>query len=223
MPAPNYAVPPVRPGADPVLDVNQAGLTAKPTLQPAYLKVTDALTAWMRWHFGAASRIEFPDLVGRLWNGTPEASTIWIGSLATWNPQKSGERPALLVDRLEQQLDLSKRGINDQLQGGPPFSFYCYMTGQHVVHCLGGREGEAELLAAEVWRELRRYAHVARDALCLVRFLPVSPGKRTQLSDEHKAVYTVPVVVQYGYAESWQAVPRDEAEIRQIITVPPAS
>lgn len=215
----NYDADPIRPGADPRLDVNAAGLRNRQTLNPASIRMTGALVGWLRYHFGLASRIEFPNLAGRVYTSDPGTTQIWIGSLAEWKPELSGKRPALLVDRLAQDFDMQHRVLADQFQGIKP-GFYCdFMQGTHVVHCVGGREGETDFLAYEVWREFGRYRNIARDALCLHRFLPLQIGKRVQLADEHKEHYTVPVIVAYAYEQTWRVRPLDEVEITQVRTV----
>lgn len=216
MAAPDYSVPSIRPGAAPTLDVVQAGLTATPTAAPVYVRLTEVLVSWLRWHFSAASRIEYPNLVGRVYTpANKESSPIVITSLAEWTPQTANKRPSVLVDRLDQERDMQTRGIGDQFQGVAPGNYQHFMIGQHVVHCIGGREGEAEYLAAEVWRDLSRFAPVARERLCLYRFLPMKIGKRVQL-DEHKETYTVPVPMIYGYGEAWGVHALDEEEINAI-------
>jgi hypothetical protein len=171
----------------------------------------------LRWHFSDPTRIEIPDLVDRVWVAN-ETSPIVISSLAEWNPNNSSERPAIFVDRLDQDRDLANRGIGDQLQGGKPGNFAFFVTGAHVVHCVGGREGEAEILAKEVWRELSRFGPIIRPALCLLRFMPVKIGKRVELT-EHKQIYTVPVMLTYGYIEEWRVNALDESEITAINTI----
>jgi len=222
MPDVNYDADPIRPGAAPTLSITGAGLGDLAAQQPMCVRMTDALVSWLRYHFSAVSRIEYPNLTSRVYNDNQEVTQIVIDSLAAWKPQRSGNRPAILVDRLDQEKDMAHRVIGDQFQGVKEGFFWHLMQGAHVVHCIGGREGEAEILASEVWRELVRFGPVARQALCLMRFLPVKWGKRVQL-DEYKEHYSVPVVCTYTYEETWRIRPLDEAEITGIalgLTVP---
>lgn len=217
-----YDAPAVRPGAAPTLSVSGTGLAAGRQVQPVWLRITGALVRVLRWHFGDATRIEHPDLADRVWTEDTERSPIQISSLAEWNPKNAGQRPAILVDRLDQDRALDKRLIGDQYQGVRPGYLWWLKTGSHVVHCLGGREGEADVLAWEAERDLSRFADVIREALCLHRFVAVKTGKRTQLDDE-KEHYTVPLVCVYGYEESARVFPRDEAAVaavRTLITQP---
>lgn len=212
MPQPN----PVRPGVDPQLNLAQAGLVARPGQGPPWLSMTQTLVRFLRWAFGSPTRIEFPALVDRVW--TPdEASPIWISSLAEWSPAKANQRPALL-DRLPQKLDQARAVLGRQFQGVRQGQYTHYMGGAHVVHCLGGRDGEAEFLAAQAFRWLAFYANQIQEALCLVRFRAVEVGKRVQLSEEHKEHYSVPIPLEYYYQENWKVYPTDESEVMGILT-----
>ncbi len=210
-----YLAQPIRPGTEPTLSVSAAGLVAAGQQQPVYLQMTRVLLSVLRLHFSAAANIEFADLTDRIWTNA-QSSPIMIASLAEWTPEQSAKRPALLVDRLDQTPDLARRILGQQFQGGTPGNYFQYMEGRHVVHCLGGREGEAELLAAEVFRELFRFGPVIQKYVCLNRFQVERAGKRRQLSDEHREHYTVPVPVYYHYGESWRVKPVDEAEINAV-------
>lgn len=213
-----YDAPPIRPGAAPILDTGEVRFTTFAATQPIWLRITDALLRWLRFHFGAASRIEYPNLVDRVWTDN-ESSKIVIASLAEWRPTQTDERPALLVDRLDQETDMNTRPIGPQYQGVRQGYFTDFMIGRHVVHCLGGREGEAEYLASEVWRELKRFAPIAREYLCLYRFLPERIMKRRQLSDEHREHYACSIPVFYGYQEAWRLHPNPEVSVTQIQTI----
>lgn len=214
-PAEDHDIDPIRASANPTIDVVSAGLRTNVHWQPAWVRMTEVLVRWLRFHFSAESRIEHPDLIGRVWTAQP-SSPIFISSLAEWAPNQSQERPAVLVDRLDQDKEMNQRGIGDQLQGIKPGQFAHFMNGQHVVHCLGGRDGEAEAVAFEVWRELTRFAPYLRELLCLLRLLPMRIGKRVQLSQEHKEHYSVPIVLAYGYSEAWRVKVLDEEEITAI-------
>jgi hypothetical protein len=216
-----YDLPPFRqlppPPSAPTITVSTVAGTDV-TIQPAWYRLTGALVRWIRFHFSLVTRIENPALIGRVWTPAEDAP-IFISSLAEWEPRKSEQRPAVLVDRLDQDKDMAHRGIGDQLQGGQPGRFAHFMNGRHVVHCLGGAEGEAELLAHEVWRDLVRFAPVLREKLCLLRLIPVRVGKRVQLSNEYKLIYTVPVELSYAYEECWRVQALDEPEITAIKSV----
>lgn len=211
-----YDVSAFRPGAAPVLDLAAAGITPRPNQQPQWHLLTPALVRLLQQHFSVATRIEDPNLVDYVWTDT-ESSPIVISSLANWKPDSTNARPALLVDRLEQSRDMSKRAIGDRYQGVRPGHHSFMMQGAHVVHVLGGRDGEADSLAREVWRDIARFAPILGPKLCLLRLLPMQIGKRVQL-DEHKQTYTVPVPIQYGYFEAYRLFPTDEAAVTAIVT-----
>lgn len=214
-----YDAPPIRPGAEPTLDVGAVRFAAETAIQPIWIRMTPVLVRWLRHHFSAESRIEFANLIGRVWTGNVETTGIVITSLAEWKPDMSGERPSILVDRLDQVEDLAKRPIGMQFQGVRPGHFMSFMQGQHVIHCLGGREGEAEFLACEVWREMKRFAPKVQKYLCLYRFQPERIMKRRQLEDEVKEHYVTSVPVSYYYDESWRLYDTDETEVTNIQTI----
>jgi hypothetical protein len=213
-----FDLPPVRPGAAPTIDLVATNLDENAQWQPAWVRVTAGLVKWLRFHFASAARIEHPALADRVWTADP-SSPIFISSLAEWNPTQSTQRPAVLVDRLEQAKDMGARAIGDQFQGGAPGRYGHLMQGRHVVHCLGGREGEADLLAWEVWRELVRFARPVGQRLCLLRLLPERIGKRVQLTAESKEHYTTPIELGYGYLEEWRLTVQDEPEVTAINTL----
>lgn len=211
---------PIRPGVSPVLSTSTAGLVCRPDHQPVWTYMTSSLVKWMRYHFSSASRIEFPDLVGRVWTSDPETSPIKIASLAEWTPLATDQRPAILIDRLDQDLDQSRAGIGERMMGGPPGLHAHFLAGAHVIHCLGGREGEAEILAAEVYRECSRYAHVVRESMGLIRFRASKVARRAQIPDtEGKQHYTTPILLNYYYEESWKTSREDEEEVTAIFGV----
>lgn len=218
MPLPDTDAPPIRDGAAPQLDPTATGakLDALSCIQPAYMVLTTAIVGWLRYHFGAESRIEYEPLKSRVY--TPlnmESSPIQIMSLAEWKPTTAGQRPCILVDRLDQDKDMLNRPIGEQFQGVRMGYFGNFWIGQHVVHCVGGREGEAELLAAEVLRDLERFAPVVRERLNLLRLTTLKVGKRRQI-EEYKEHFSVPVPVVYGYQNAWTVRPLDEQEIAAI-------
>lgn len=212
-----HDAPPIRPGAAPVLDTGAVRFSTFAVTQPIWVRMTDVLLRWLRYHFGAASRIEYPSIVDRVFVDG-ESSPITIASLAEWKPTESDKRPAILVDRLDQETDLANRPIGIQYQGVREGYHTDFMRGQHVVHCLGGREGEAEYLAAEVWRELKRFAPIAQKYLCLYRFMPERIMKRRQL-DEYREHYVASIPVFYYYEESWRIWNTEELPITQIQTI----
>jgi len=214
-----YDLPPPRPGAAPKLDTSSAGanIQPRPSNGPQWSLLTPAFIRILQYHFGDASRIEDPYLVGRVWTNQP-SSPIVITSLAEWKPDQSNQRPALLVDRLQQMRDPSKNLIGGgQFQGVRPDNYALFMVGSHVIHVVGGREGEADVLAKEVGRELSRFANILAPKLCLNRLRYQETGKRTELT-EHKQIYTVPVIMTYEYMEQWRVTRDDEAAVNSIIS-----
>lgn len=211
-----YDVPPPRPGAAPRINFPEAGLVPRPSDGPQWSLLTPAIVRLLQHHFSVATQIEAVNLISRVWTNQP-SSPIVITSLAEWKPEQSNQRPALLVDRLEQGRDMGKQTIGDQFQGVRPGNFSVFMQGQHVVHIVGGREGEADTLAKEVWRELLRFGPQLACRLGLNRFRAIGVGKRQELT-EHKQIYAVPVLMAYDYSEGWRLYPTDESPIEAIMS-----
>lgn len=194
-----------RAGASPALDVRI--FNSLPRTWPLQ-KVTNLLLLWMQYHFGLASRIVQPQLADKVWTNSP-ASPILITSLADFKPTDSQKRAAILPARQTVKMHQESRGLgaNRQLAGcghGPLRRVYQkYMIGRHLIHCVGGKEGEAEVLATEVYEEISDFCPIIQEALCFVTFRCDEIGPRMQL-EEHKQTYTVPVLVDYAYVRSWE-------------------
>lgn len=215
---PDYDAQPIRPGAAPTLTLSALGNASNGASQPISQRMTEVLIKWLRFHFSLASRIEYPVLADRVWTNL-ESTPLVISSLAEWKPNEADKRPAILIDRLDQETDMQHRPIGPQYQGVKEGYHEDFMVGQHVVHCLGGKEGEAEYLAFEVWRELKRFAPVVRDYLCLYRFIAMRVPKRRKLDDEHSSTHAISIPVIYNYGESWKLFPTDESVVTQIQTI----
>jgi len=203
-----------RPGSNPTFQGSTAGLDPTLSQQPVWHLMTRFLVGVLRQHFGTQAAIEDPAMFNRVWTNAP-SSPITIASLAEWKPQDTQQRPAIYVDRLEQTVDMSKRSVGNQLHGLMPAFYNTIFDGSHVVHCLGGREGEAELLAHEVWRQLHEFAPQIQKELCLLRFLPVKVGKRVQFQSTTEQ-YSVPIEIIYGYQETWRIKNLSESQLNAI-------
>jgi hypothetical protein len=211
---------PSRPGAMATLDLNAIGATGPSTLPPP-LRLDEVLLRWMRYHFAAASRITLEPLSGKVWTDTPD-SPILIQSLAEYSPDVAQGRPAVLVAMLEQTPD-PNRPIDDRRMGGcgpgaAELVYHQFHVGKHVLHCIGGKEGEANLLAFEVYREIVSFGPVVRPRLCLHRLVGLGIAPRTKL-EEHQETWTVPVGLGYGYCWSSRVFPLDTPDLAGVETV----
>lgn len=200
--------------AQPTLSLSAIGATG-PSAQYPPLRVFETLLKWLRYHFADAANIVYPDLQGRVWTDT-DSTPIVIQSLAEFDPAKTAERPAVLVQPYG-VAPVEPRSINNQRLGGCGVGntrqLYARLwKGRFLVHCVGGREGEAFLLAAEVADELDGYAPVVRPALCLERLEMVGIDQRRRL-EEHKDTWTMPVGLEYAFWRSREITPLDAADI----------
>lgn len=197
------------------LDLSQLpGCPVPPEWRP--VTVSKALVQWCRFHFSNADLIKRDCLKGYIWidsNATP----INIGTLAEYKPASDGTRPSVLVERADQQLQSAASTIGLRTLGGTQHigsvpTVYP-VQGNHVVFCIGGREREADELAAEVLEESIAYCSIVAERLHLRRFRPVGVGARQQLKD-HKETWAVPVYFSYDYDITTLATPSHTASLR---------
>lgn len=177
-------------------------------------RVTRLLLTWLRFHFSSAGLISDPALRARIWRS--DASTpIVIDTLARYDPASdNGGNPCLLVERSDQQRYGDAEtiaGVTGGLGAGTGYETWTPMIGTHAVFCTGGREGEAEALAAEVFLEASGFCvEVLASGLApFLRFRPTGVAARRPLPGP-KEIWTVPVMFEYHYV------------IKQLITRPTA-
>lgn len=177
----------------------------------APLRVTKGALAWLRFHFGEAGRIHCPQLKNLVYvpdgpDGEPTTPLV-ISTLAEYRPNDASRRPAVLVERGDQQLEGAAAGIGLRELGTFQLNHTVPMHGSHTVFCLAGREGEIELLAAEVLLELVGFHQQAADRLCLRRLRAPAMGRRVRLDEPFKDTWTVPIHITYDYDVRFQVTP----------------
>jgi hypothetical protein len=170
--------------------------------------MTGFFREWFINHFANADNIEARELRGKLWKAIASTDIV-IESITQWRPDLTQKRLAIIIKRNDWQVQ--RITIGDRLHGNIPFSgnreHSVLVTGSHTFFCLAGRGTEAEILAAEVYREMMQFGPVIRDELDLKRFVVVSVGSLFEL-EESKENFGVPVTVSYVADESWQLVPQ---------------
>lgn len=179
------------------------------SLGPRPIVMTGYLIQVLRQHFADPNNIEDQhfrhppggrDYVWRQGND----SGIVIESATRWDPEKTGQRPAILVKRNE--WGAIHKGINDQhmgnlsLEGREKYTYF--LRGSHTLFCIGGESGEAEKLGTEVYREIGQFAPIIRKNLHLHRFQLLQVGQLGKLK-EATDNYAVSVSVGYAFEESW--------------------
>jgi hypothetical protein len=172
--------------------------------------VTGFLVQYLRQHFADRQNIEDPVLRGTptqgstyVWNPTA-IDGLMIESITRWNPDLAQQRPGLVVKRNAwQTLQL---GINDEKQGwiNPDGSqqFEFFYRGSHTIFCLNRDAAETELLAAEVYRELRDFGPFIRSSLQLKKWNLSEVDTLYKMEDASGGGYAVPVTVAYAASDS---------------------
>ena len=163
-------------------------------------------------HFADADYVEEPDLKQLVFR--QDTSTgILIETIHRWRPELTEFRPAVLVKRNAYQNQ--RRGLGDRRQGNSSDqwgdeAFETFWVGSHTLFCIGGSGAQAELLGAEVQREVTEFAPVIENVLALLRLQVTQVGAVAEL-EEAQENWVVPVTVGYGYSEAWilrQQAPR---------------
>lgn len=188
--------------SDPGKYSNWCSIAPKPHLMTGFFR------EWFINHFANSDNIEAKELRGKLWKAVP-ATDIVIESITQWRPDLTQKKLAIIIKRNDWQPQ--RISIDDRLHGGLPTSanreHSILIAGSHTFFCLAGKGTEAEILAAEVYREMMQFGPIIRDELDLKRFSLVSVGSLFEL-EEWKETYGVPVTVSYVADENWTLVPQ---------------
>lgn len=175
------------------------------SLRPRPYLLTGMFRHIMIQHFQQAGNIEDPALRGLVWK-PGETTGILIESATRWRPELTNDRPAIIIKRND--FENRRVGINDQYQFNPTDleghrHFTAYMGGSHTLFCLSTEAAQAEILAAEVARELLQFGPYLRERLLLERFQLLGLGAVATIKGA-QTTSGVPVTVGYVYTENWQ-------------------
>jgi len=176
------------------------------SLEQRFFLLTGFLVEWLRLHFSAPGSAEHDSLRGRFWKTVnPD---IYINWALAWKPETTEKRPGLLVHRGD--YTYSRLSIGDRVHGNPDLTgnqhYTILVRGSHTVFCVSSLPQEAEILGAEVARELGQFGPAIREELSLHRFTVAGVGKAAQLEEAHQN-YGVPVTVGIAYEENWEIIP----------------
>jgi hypothetical protein len=192
-------------GADPQLALELVPNLCSYGLRPHV--ITGFLVQVFRQHFADRTNIEEPSLRDSLWK-IQDPTGIVVESITRWDSNKANRRPAIVVKR--GPASFLRLGIGDLCMGWiheSGFDYYLsFMTGSHTLFCIGNEAGEAERLAAEVYREIVQFGPVLRHYLGLHRFVLAEVGQLYRLPEATDG-YAVPVSVAYAYEEFWRLEP----------------
>lgn len=169
--------------------------------------VTGFLRQWFIQHFSKESFIEHPEVRGLLWKAA-DSSDLEIESITRWKPSTTEKRPAIIISRNDWKV--LRLGIDDRMMGVRSLTgiehYATYLEGSHTLFCLSSKPTEAEILAAEVYREMIQFGPIVREELDLKRFVVVGVGKLFEL-EEARENFAVPVTVAYAIEERWKLIP----------------
>jgi hypothetical protein len=189
---------------------------------PRPLLTTGILIQWMRQHFTNPANIENPMLREALWTADIATTGIVIDSVFKWNPAQTEMRPGIFVKR--NPWKILRYGIDDRKMVGVN-NGCCVSTntrihntmcqGSHTLFCITGESAEAELLAAEVYRELMEFGPVARAVFNFLRFTVTDVGEPSIL-EEATEIFVVPVVVSYGAQDVWTVCSPPMSELSEL-------
>ena len=182
----------------------QEVLSSVCSLRPRPLLLTGLFIDLLVKHFQDGN-IEDPVLRQLIWKDSPDTG-ILIETIHRWRPQTTGKRPAIIVKR--NAYSNRRVGIGDRHQMNPADAsghqhFTTYWAGSHTLFCLGGSGAQAELLSAEVQRELTQFGPLIRQAALLDRIQVMEIGPVAEIEEATES-FGVPVTVGYGYQENWQ-------------------
>jgi hypothetical protein len=107
-----------------------------------------------------------------------------------------------------------RMGIDNRMMGVVPSDGHDYYTnfwtGSHTLFCLSSEGAAAEILAAEVFRELNHFAGKVRPRVGLHRLEVIEVGE-AYLLEESTENFAVPVTVGYAWQDSWLVEELDAA------------
>jgi len=181
-------------------------------------RLTKFLLKWFRYHFSNADLIVDPALKSRVWVDDIN-SPIHISTLAEYTPADDERRPAVLVERRDQQrlAELDVLGGTGGDYALVDSNVYIPMAGQTVVMCVGGREGESDAIAAELFGELSAFLPALQQT-SLPEFKRVrlaGIGPRQQLPT-FKDTWTTQIFLEYHYQMVYRVFPGATAPVREI-------
>ena len=185
---------------DPEKLSNWCSIAPRPHLMTGFFR------EWFINHFVNADNIEAKELRGKLWRALPNTDIV-IESISQWRPDLTQKRLAIIIKRNDWQVH--RISIDDRLHDSISLTgvreHSTLISGSHTFFCLAGKGTEAEILAAEVYREMMQFGPVIRNELGLKKFVLVSVGSLFEL-EESKENYGVPVTVSYVADENWRII-----------------
>ncbi len=179
--------------------------------------LTAIFRRWMTGHFESLANIEHKSLEGYIWRPDIKTTGIYISTNTMYDPEAAGNRPAVILKR--NGWKNLRLGIDNRMMGieaADGHSYYSnYWQGSHTFFCLAGEGAEAEILAAEVFRELNQFGPFVRPRIGLHRLEVVEVGE-VFLLEESSENFAVPVNVAYVWEEAWRIETLDAAVLQSM-------
>ena len=170
--------------------------------------MTGFFVNWFQQHFSAEAGIEAAQLRSLLWAAV-DSSNLEVESITRWKPQTTGKRPAIIVSRNDWKV--LSLGIDNRMMGVATKDgvqhYAAYLEGSHTMFCLYSKATEAEIISAEVYREMMQFGPRIREELEVMRFGAVGVGKIFEV-EEATQNFAVPVTVCYALEERWRLIPQ---------------
>lgn len=185
---------------DPDKVSNWCSVAPRPHLMTGFFK------EWLINHFSKESQIAAPELRSRLWKNLPSTDIV-IESVTRWTPALTQKRLAIIIKRNDWQTQTITIGDRVHTFDDGIGNFTCLVSGSHTLFCLATGGTEAEILGAEVYRDLMQFGPVIRQEADLKRFRVVSVGAMFEL-EEARETFCVPVTVTYVAEDSWKLIPQ---------------
>lgn len=180
---------------------NYCDIGARPYL------LTNYLCEQIRFLFDEKNFRETPELYSVVWTKN-RPSEILVEPAVKYQPENTGQRPAVLVRADDWQYNHVAVGdrtqgttIDNDVRGG----YSVLVSGSHTLFCLSPLPTQAEMIAAEVARQLNQYSSLIRYDLDLLRFRVMGVGG-VKVLEESKKHWASPVVVTYSFWENWQLI-----------------
>jgi len=156
-------------------------------------------------HFSNPRFIEEPDLRAAIWQETAPTG-ILIESIWRWRGDLTEKRPAVII---KPNAYKNVRVLHNDFVGTNEEGNECFATiwvGSHTLFCIHGSGAGAEILGAEVQRELTQFGPQIARTFNLKKFQVTGVGGISEL-EEATENFLVPVTVGWAYEEVWTLEP----------------
>ncbi len=175
-------------------------------LGPLLQTMSQLFRVWQIYHFADPVNIRIPILKDRIWRRDPKVTGIVIEPHTSYRVDLTENRPGIIIKR-GKWTSGPQAGIDNRMMGENPIDgsehYAAQWQGSHTFFCISSEPVEAELLASEVYLDLREYGPVVRRYLGLHKFAVAEADEIAKLEEGGKN-YVVPVSVAYTIEQSWQ-------------------